>query len=286
MEELWALPGAQKLVRKQQANGAWRYKGKGPEERPYTNYDLVETFRNMLELVQTYGLTRSHPALERAAEYVFSCQTGEGDIRGILGNQYMPYYQGALMALLVKAGYEDDARIEMAFRWLLSMRQDDGGWIIPTQAISPKEKTEALWRGAPLPPDRSQPFSHLATDMVLRAFAAHPRYCQAEEARRAGELLKSRFFQADKYNDRKAPGYWLKLQYPFWWTSLLTALNSLAWLGFPLDDAKVQAGLAWFIDSQEPDGLWPTGYGQGRRAVAMRPWVGLAVCRVFRWFQG
>jgi hypothetical protein len=285
VEDLWALPGAHKLVRKQQANGSWRYKGKGREERPYINYDLLETFRNLRELVESYGFTRAHPALERAAEYVFSCQTGEGDIRGILGNQFMPYYQGALMALLIRAGYEDDARIEKAFRWMLSVRQNDGGWIVPVQAIPPRKKTEALWRGTPLPPDRSRPFSHLATDMVLRAFAAHPRHCRSEEARRAGELLKSRFFRADKYNDRKAPAYWLKFQYPFWWANLLTALDSLSRLGFPRDDAGVNAGLAWFVDNQESDGLWPTGYGKGRKAVAMRLWVGLAVCRMFRQFQ-
>ena len=29
----------------------------------------------------------------------------EGDIRGILGNQTMPYYHGALLELLIKAGY-------------------------------------------------------------------------------------------------------------------------------------------------------------------------------------
>jgi hypothetical protein len=196
----------------------------------------------------------------------------------------MPYYMGALVALLFRAGYEDDDRTEKAFQWLLSVRQDDGGWIIPVQAIAAKEKTEALWRGAPVPPDRPRPFSHLATDMVLRAFAAHPRHCWSEEARRAGELLRSRFFRADKYNDRKAPSYWLKLQYPFWWTSLLTALDSLARMGFSPDDARIQDALAWFVENQEPDGLWPTGYGKGRRALATRPWVGLAVCRVFQRF--
>ena len=123
-------------------------------------------------------------------------------------------------------------------------------------------------------------------DIILRAFAAHPRHCQSQAARRAGELLKSRFFRADKYSDRKAPSYWLKLQYPFWWASLLTALDSLARLGFSADDAEVRGGLAWFVDNQEADGLWPSGYSKGRRALAMRPWVGLAVCRMLDRFCG
>ena len=46
----------------------------------------------------------------------------------MLANQYACYYTGAILSLLVKAGYEDDPRIEKGFQWLLSMRQKDMGW--------------------------------------------------------------------------------------------------------------------------------------------------------------
>ncbi len=198
----------------------------------------------------------------------------------------MPYYHAIIMEALVKAGYADDARIERGFEWLLSMRQDDGGWIIPVQAVPAKEKTEELWRGAPIPPDRSRPFSHLATGMVLRAFAVHPRYRRSEEARTAGELLKSRFFKSDKYNDRKAPRYWTKFQYPFWWPNVLTALDSLSWLGFSRDDQDIQKGLDWFISNQGVEGTWRTSYGKAKKAGEVKLWVGLAVCRVFKRLYG
>jgi hypothetical protein len=42
------------------------------------------------------------PTIAKAAEYIFSNQMYEGDIRGILGNQYMPYYHGAILELLIK----------------------------------------------------------------------------------------------------------------------------------------------------------------------------------------
>jgi hypothetical protein len=141
-----------------------------------------------------------------------------------------------------------------------------------------------MWRGAPISPDRSRPFSHLATGMVLRAFAAYPRYRQREEARIAGEQLKTRFFKPDKYNDRKTPQYWSKFQYPFWWSNILTALDSLSWLGFSADDADIQKGIDWFISNQEENGLWPTGYGKGKGAEKGKSWVGLAVCRVLKRF--
>ena len=44
-------------------------------------------------------------------------------------------------------------------------------------------------------PDRSKPFSHLVTGMMLRAFAADPSWHDAPEVGRAGELLASRLFQ-------------------------------------------------------------------------------------------
>jgi hypothetical protein len=284
VEMLWQLPTAHKIVRKQLEDGSWRYPGKGTCEA-WANYELLETYRQLRVLVEMYGFNRTHPVVQRAAEYVFSCQTEEGDIRGILGNQYIPYYHGAIVELLVKAGYADDKRTERGLEWLLSVRQEDGGWLIPMQAIPPKEKTEEMWRGAPIPPDRSRPHAHMATGMVLRAFAAHPTYRRSEEIRPAGELLKSRFFKPDKYNDRRGSSYWTKFQYPFWWTSLLTALDTLSLMGFTMEDPDIMKGLDWFISEQEEDGLWPNGYGSGSRVTRERRWIGLAVCRVLKRLQ-
>jgi len=118
--------------------------------------------------------------------------------------------------------------------------------------------------------------------MILRAFAIHPTFRQRPEIHRAGVLLKSRFFKPDKYYDRKGPEYWLKFQYPFFWTSLLTALDTLYYLGFTQVDSDVDKGLTWLIENQHSDGLWPTEYNKGANAVHSIPWVTLAVCRVLR----
>jgi Squalene-hopene cyclase C-terminal domain len=290
VDRLWALPGAQRLIRKQQEDGSWRYPGQNRKVYPETNYDLLETFRVAGQLVEQYGFNRQHPAIQKAAEYLFSCQTEEGDIRGILGTQYMPYYHAAIMELLIKAGCGEDLRVEKGLEWLLAMRQDDGGWIVPAQAVPAKDKTRELWSAPPLPPDRTRPFSHLATGMVLRAFAAHPRYRPLAEVQLAGARLKSRFLQADRYNDRQAPSYWYKLQFPFWWTNLLTALDSLSWLGFSVEDPDVQKGLEWFVSHQEDSGLWKTSYEQVKRGELTAKereamlWVGLAICRLFKRF--
>jgi hypothetical protein len=282
IETLWNLPEPSRLVNQQQVNGSWRYPGKSEHQASKANYDLLETYRSLRILVEMYGFQREQPAQAMAAEYVFSCQTDEGDIRGILGNQYMPYYHGAILELLIKAGYAHDQRTEKGLQWLLSMRQSDGGWIIPAQLVPARQKTSQLWSGPPVYPENSRPHAHLATGMVLRAFASHPDYRHIPEVLIAGNRLKERLFQADKYNDRKAPSYWLKFQYPFWWPNLLTALDTLFWLGFDRQDYDIARGLAWFVENQSGDGLWETGYGSGRNAERMRRWVGLAICRVLR----
>jgi hypothetical protein len=281
---LWQLPQARRLVAGQQADGSWRYPGRSAHPAPNANYALLETYRSLRQLVEVYGFTHDHPALARAADYIFSCQTSEGDLRGILGNQYMPYYHGAILELLIKSGYANDRHIEKGLQWLLSMRQADGGWIIPAQLVPAGLKTDQFWSSSPLPPDRSRPHSQLATGMVLRAFAAHPDYRASPEIIAAGERLKERLFLPDKYNDRKAASYWLKFQFPFWWPSLVSALDTLAWLQFDRQDPDIARALNWFLANQSADGLWETGYESGKNTPAMRRWVGLAICRVLKKF--
>lgn len=282
-EIVWELPEATRLTARQQADGSWKYSGK--VDTPRQNYSLLETYRSLGVLVQKYEFNCTHVALQRAAAYLFRCQTSEGDIRGILGNQYMPYYHGAILELLIKAGYGDDFRVKRGLDWLLSVCQEDGGWIVPAQAIRSKERTNAFWLGPPIPPDRSLPHAHLATGMILRAFAGHPGYRSRPEVIKAGHALKSRFFQSDKYNDRQATAYWFKFQFPFWWSNLLTALDTLAQLGFDKNDDAITCGLNWFVTHQEKDGLWPIGYGAGRKAAAARKWTGLAICRMLQQFS-
>jgi hypothetical protein len=286
IEMLWVLPQASSLVKKQLADGSWKYAGKTIDLDTHQNYFLLETYRNLRVLVEMYGMNQKHSAVAKAAEYVFSCQTEEGDIRGIIGNQYMPYYHGSILELLIKAGYIEDERVIAGLDWLFDMRQEDGGWIVPAQAVPSKERTLAFWSGEPVIPPRSLPHAHLATGMALRAFAVHPGYFRRSEVIAAGNCLKSRLFQADTFGDRKAPGYWLKFQFPFWWTSLLTALDTLSKLGFSAQDNEIRRGLDWFVTHQEQDGLWPTGYGAGKQAEMNRRWVGLAICRVLKELKG
>jgi hypothetical protein len=285
---LWQLTGAQRILRKQQSDGSWD-RPASQKKHKAINYGLIETWKQFRFLVEMYGFNREDPSAERAAEFLFSCQTEEGDIRGMLANQYAAYYTGAILSLLIKAGYEDDERTEKGLRWLLTRRQDDMGW---SEALITRDlDRETLYRltsehAEPVELDRSRPFSHNWTGMVLRAFAAHSRYRRSEEAKTGARLLKSRFFQPDCYSSYQAASYWVRFQYPFWWNNLVAALDSISLID-PARDEKMGEALNWLIDHQEEDGLWRASYvadqgGRNAEAGETSPWVSLAICRVLR----
>jgi len=223
--DMGELPGVRQPTARQQPDGRWKYPGGNPAIRSRAAYDQLETYRQLAVLVCKFGLDRQHPAVAAAAGFLSSFQTETGDYRGIYGRQYTPNYSAAITEILIRAGYDHTAQVENTLRWLLAMRQDDGGWAIPARTLGLSLNVMLTARQT-VEPDRSRPSSHLITGIVLRALAAHPRYRHSADTRRAAELLKSRFFRRDVYPDRAAPSYWLVFSYPFWWTDLLSALDS------------------------------------------------------------
>jgi hypothetical protein len=193
IETLWELPEVKRILHKQQVDGSWKYPGGGQEHlRSQEDYNQLETYRILGELVEKYGLNNKHPVIRNAAEFLFTRQSNEGDFRGIYGNQYSPNYSAAIMELPIKAGYDSDPRIEIGFEWLLSIRQNNEGWAIPLRTVGAKY-ADTLSADT-VKPDLTKQFSHLVTGVVLRAFAASKKYSKSQEAVTAGRLLASRFF--------------------------------------------------------------------------------------------
>ncbi len=288
LEAVWSLPEVKKMLRKQRGNGSWKSSSKS-DGYPPGHKVLLETFKALRTLVRRYQFTRDHEAVARASEYMFGWQTQEGDFRGFIGNQYATYYTGETMAVLILCGYGDDPRIYRGFQWLLSMRQWDGGWTVP---LITHRLDRATWLRAiagpweTLEPDRSKPFSHNWTDMVLRAFSVHPEYRRREEALYAAGLLKARFFKPDAYTSYRDPGYWVR--FLFWWPNLVTSMDSLSRMGFSRDDPDLGRAVEWFVKNQRPDGLWSTSYKEGDVekdtpvARERELWLTLEICRIMK----
>jgi hypothetical protein len=283
---LWELPEARRIVARQQADGSWHYPASKGQLRSREKYDQLETFRAAGALVGKFGFTREHPAMEHAAEFLFSFQSAEGDFRGVYGNQYATTYVGAIMEVLVNAGYARDPRIAKGFRWLLAMRQSDGGWAIPLRTVgTPFSEFFDLDRHSqPIAADRSKPSSHLVTGMVLRAFAADPVQRRSAEVRRAGGLLATSLYTRDSYGDRGEASYWERVSFPFWFTDIVSALDTLSRLGFGADTPTIHAALDRLREVQRADGTFAFKLLRDKdRDLPL--WICLAVCRSLKRWQ-
>jgi hypothetical protein len=282
IETLWELPEVKIILHKQQVDGSWKYPGGGKEHlRSQEDYNQLETYRILGELVEKYGLDNGHPVIRKAAEFLFTHQTDEGDVRGIYGNQYSPNYSAAIMELLIKAGCDVNPKIEKGFEWLLSIRQSDGGWAIPLRTVNAKY-ADAL-KAEIIKPNLAKPSSHLVTGVVLRAFAASPKYRKSPEAVTAGKLLASRFFKKDFYPDRNTPKYWERVSFPFWFTDIVSALDSLSVMGFTRDNSHIDNALNWLKSRQKDNGLFELKIVRGKDKDS-RFWICLAICRLFKRF--
>jgi hypothetical protein len=273
------LPTVVRIVRKQQADGSWRYPARRADE--WMNYEYLETYRQFGELVEMYGLRRDHPAIAKAAEYMFSLQTDEGDFRGIYGNEYSPNYSAGVLELMVHSGFGADRRVEKGMEWLLSMRQNDGCWAAPLRTVGWKFYAPRPSHPDPVRPDRSKPSSHMITGVVLRALAASEKYRGFEEVQAAGYWLASRFFLADRYPDRRAADYWTKFTFPFWFTDLASALDTLSTMGVPADHPGVAKAIEWFRSRQHDDGSWRLHYVKNL-GKDVDLWVHFAICRALK----
>lgn len=281
-DALWDLKTPQSILRKQNKDGSWTYprKMKGPE----VVYTHLETWRQLGYLVEKYGFTNEHPSVRKTAEYFFQHQSKYGEFAGFYAKQYSPNFSAALAELLIKAGYSDDPHIEKHFQWLLSIRQDDGGWALPfrTKGFDLKSIYGDMPR---VEPELAKPTSWMVTGAVLRAFAAHPKYKHANEAKRAGKLLQDSFFKRDKYPDRASAEYWLRFSFPYDYTHLLSALDSLSLLEFSADDPNIKKALNWFVENQRKDGTWDLRKVRGGKDSSYDLWLTLAICRVFKRFH-
>ena len=158
------------------------------------------------------------------------------------------------------------------------MRQDDGGWAIPARTLGlplkamlvhaarPSSPTAAARRPTWSPGSSCAPWPHTPATGTL---AGHPPGRQSCSSPASSAATPT--------PDRAAPSYWLVFSYPYWWTDLLSALDSLAQIGFRASDPDIARGVAWFIDNQEANGLWNTGHNRPKHPDCDQ-WVGLAIC--------
>ena len=249
-EEILTYAEVKAFLRKQDKQGAFPTRPPEKTLGPAKFARAVATLR-ALERMADYGLRRSEEPVARAADLLLGSQDSDGGIGDLaLGEtpEARPktvaiHFHGWALAVLCRTGFDDDPRIERGFRYLLANRQADGGW---------------AWRGVRTD-SAARPSSHLVTGMALRAFAASATRRTSREARRAAELLATRFLQPDRYPDRKAPAFWEQIGEPRFWTDVLDALDGVTAVGLGKENSGVRTAEAYVRGRQNADGLWYPG---------------------------
>ena len=87
----------------------------------------------------------------------------------------------------------------------------------------------------------------------------------------------------DTYADRGEVSYWERVSFPFWFTDIVSSLDTLSRLGFDTEIPTISAALARLRELQRADGTF--AFKLLRAKDKDLPWwICLAVCRILkRW---
>ena len=124
----------------------------------------------------------------------------------------------------------------------------------------------------------------MVTGVVLRAFAAHAEYKKSNAANTAGKLLLTSLFKKDNYPDRSGREYWLKFTFPFWFTDLISAMDTLSLLSFSRKELEIEKALTWLIQQQKRNGMWKLKILKGQNRNIIQAWLSLTICKIFKRF--
>src|SRR5450631_39240 len=167
-EEISSYPEVKALLRKIEKDGSVAPRTTEKELGSPKFAKCLAALRT-LDRLADYGLRVEEKSaladkLKKVADFILGSQQSDGGIadltvgEGPKGKAKIAavHFQGWALSALCRGGFESDPRIEKGFGFLLSLRQDDGGW---------------AWRGVRTD-SAARPSSHLITGMVLRAFAS------------------------------------------------------------------------------------------------------------------
>ena len=175
------------LLTSQNPDGSWSpdsITGNAPQGKIQTTAQAL-TRLGYMEL--------DHPAVAKAAEYLYSQQEKDGswplgnykvDSDGADGYDVMSLQTSLPLRGLVTAGYAEDPRSEQAFDWLLEQQLPDGAW--PTGVAGEVYGYVAGYRRLP----HSRWGCRSNTTAAVTCLSMHPERRNSNEARRGmGHLL-------------------------------------------------------------------------------------------------
>lgn len=182
-------PIIKKLLTSQNPDGSWNPEsitGNAPQGKIQTTAQAL-TRLGYMEL--------DHPAISKAAEYIYSHQEKDGswplgnykaDSDGVDGYDVMSLQTSLPLRGLVAAGYAEDPRSEQAFDWLVEQQLPDGAW--PTGVAGDVYGYVAGYRRLP----HSRWGCRSNTTAAVSCLSMHPERRNGNETRRAMDHLLGR----------------------------------------------------------------------------------------------
>lgn len=225
-----------RLLALQKKDGYW-------VQRDYYIPKHTSTFW-VLSLLTDLGLTKEDDHIRRGCDFLFAHQWEDGQFhrrrkffgRGIDWEERAePCTQARIIRLLIQAGYGDDPRTRAAIRWMLETQRKDAMWLCG----------HAHGKGC-----------LRATLDFLQAAVLDSDTAALLETTRAAQVVCSLLMERNmgRYHVEAA---WEVLIYPYYGYSIISALNTLAKLGYPLENPHVRMAVDYLLSRRLPDGRWP-----------------------------
>lgn len=92
VKDLWEVPEAVKILKRQREDGSWNYHGKLKDVyRDQKRYDQLETFRQIGFFIEKCGFNKNDPSNGKAAEYLFPAKQIAAIFEGSTGHNILQH---------------------------------------------------------------------------------------------------------------------------------------------------------------------------------------------------
>jgi hypothetical protein len=198
----------------------------------------------VLSALADLGLTAENEHIQHGCEFMFTFQRESGRFcrrrriqgRGIVwDDRFEPCTHARIVRFLIQFGCGDDPRTRTGLDWLLADQRGDGMW-----HCRPADRYGCL----------------RATLDALRVLALDPSVAAQPAITQAAAVLCDLLLEP-RMARYHVKDLWTILQYPYVDYSVISALDALARLGYPLQQPQVAAAMEYLLGRQLPDGAWP-----------------------------
>jgi hypothetical protein len=256
-----------KLLEAQKPDGYW-------VKRDYYLPKNYGTFW-VLSVLADLGLTAENEHVQRGCDFLFAHQRGHGGFcrrrrvrgRGLVWEaQPDPCTHARIVRFLIQFGYADDPRTRAAVDWLLATQRDDA------MRLCNQTGRHGCLR---------------ATLDYLRAAALDPETATHPATARAAAVVCDLLMEP-RMGRYHVGDLWTILEYPYFGYGVISALDTLARLGYTLEQPKVAMAMEYLLSRQLPNGTWPLDQSASRPPFEVgRPgepnkWLTLDTLRVIK----